>query len=118
MTYKRLIVGDANITRFWPECQAARPQLLSAVMKPAKCMDTLSSALADVNDGIDYVIVSVLTSLLLDEASATDVTGTSFNILRDAIKLISATAKKSSKVEVSLYISFCVFRLVIYVLYN
>ena len=100
MTYKRLIIGDANITRFWPDCQSARPQLVAVPMRPAKCLDTLSSALSEVTDEFDCILISVLTSMLIDEASSADVSGSSFNIIRDAVRLISASAKKSSKVEV------------------
>ena len=104
MPYQFVIVGDANVVRFWEAAQVARPQLVGVGLKPASCFDTLSSALADVNDGLDFVVVSVLTSLLVDEASGTDVKGSSSNILSGAVKVVCAAAKKSGRVEVRLSI--------------
>ena len=100
MAYKIVLIADANVVRFWDEAQKARPQLLGVSLKPVSCLDTLSSALADVNDGHDLALVSVLTTLLIDEASASDVRGSCYNVIRDVIKRIIATAKKSKRVEV------------------
>ena len=106
MSYSRFIIGDAHLTRFWPECQLSRPQLVGVPFKSASCFDTLVSALSDVTDGYDYVLISVLSSMIIDEASPSDVTASSFAILRDAVKSIGSAAKKSSKVEVR-YFFFC-----------
>ena len=101
MSYQILIVGDANIVRFWEAAQLSRPQLVGVTLKPVSCMDTLASSLSDVNDGLDFVLVSVLTSLLVEEASATDVKGSSYNIIKDAYKLVLAAAKRAGRVEVN-----------------
>ena len=100
MTYTRLIVGDPSIVRFWDAAQISRPQLVGVTLKPASCMDTLTASLSEVNDGLDFVVVSVITSLVLEEASAAEVYASSLNIINDSIKRIKAAAKKSSKVEV------------------
>ena len=70
MTYTRLLIGDSNVGRFWASAQTARPQLVGVPFKSATCLDTFSSALSDVTDALDFVMVSVLTGLLIDEGSA------------------------------------------------
>ena len=100
MPYSMMIIGDANVARFWDAAQVARPQLVGVAFRPVSCMDTISSSLREVNDGLDFVLVSVLTSLLLEECSSADVAGTSKNIIGDLAKHLSLAAKKSSKVEV------------------
>ena len=100
MAYSRLIIGDANVARFWQASQLARPQLVGLPLKTANCFDTLASSLSDVTDALDYVVISVLTSLLLDEVSASDVSTSSTNVLQSMVKHVEAAAKRSSKVEV------------------
>ena len=102
MTYQFIILGDSNVVRFWEAAQTARPQLMGVSLKPISCMDTLSSALSDVNDGLDFSLISVLTSLLLEEASSVDVKNSCGNIIRDVVKLICAAAVKSKRVEVNM----------------
>ena len=100
MSYHRLVVGDVNVVRFWQAAQLARPQLVGVPLKTVGCVDTLSSALAEVNDALDYVVVSVATTLLLEEATSVDVRGSSLNVFESLVKHITAAAKKSSRVEV------------------
>ena len=100
MTYRRLIIGDPNIVRVWQAAQVSRPCLVGVPLKASSCLDTLNSGLADVNDELDYIIVSMLTSVLTEEGSSLDVCGSASNIISDAFKLISAAARKSSRVEV------------------
>ena len=98
MAYKRLILGDANIVRFW---QTSTSTLVAGVpMKAVSCLDTLESALGSVTDELDYVALSFLTSLVLEEGSSVDVKGSCSNIIEAAVKFVSAAAKKSSRVEV------------------
>ena len=100
MTYKRLIVGDAGIVRTWQAAQVSRPQLVGVPLKSATCLDTLTSALSDVTDEYDFVIVSMLTSLLLEEGSAVDARRSCANIMADVFRIVVGAAKKSSRVEV------------------
>ena len=102
MSYSRLIIGDANVARFWQASQLARPQLVGVPLKTAACLDTLASSLSEVNDTFDYVIVSVLTTLVLDEASSTDIRASCQNIFDASIKHLMSAAKKSQRVEASL----------------
>ena len=105
MPYQFIIIADSHVCRFWEAAQVARPQLVGVGLKPARCMDTLASSLSDTNDGLDFVIVSVLTDLLHEEASASDLKGSSSNIIGDVVKLICGAAKKSSRVEVCFILS-------------
>ena len=100
MSYQRLVIADANIGRSWQASQLARPQLVGVPLKNAACLDTLASSLMDVTDALDYVVISVATSLVLDEASSTDVRGSSFNVFETMVKHVMAAAKKSARVEV------------------
>ena len=100
MSYTRLIVGDANVAHFWQASQLARPQLVGVPLKTVSCLDTLASVLAEVHDSLDYVIVSVLTHLLTEEASATEVRGSCNQIIGDVARIVAAATKKSTRVEV------------------
>ena len=104
MPYSLMVIGDANVARFWEAAQVARPQLVGVSFRPVSCMDTISASLREVNDGLDYVLLSVLTSLLLEECSAANVAGTSKNIIGDLSRHLIQTAKRSSKVEVCIYL--------------
>ena len=103
MTYTRLIVGDSNVARFWQASQLARPQLVGVPLKTVSCLDTLAVALSDVNDSFDFVVVSVSTCLVLEEASSSDVKGSSSNVFEAMIKHVSAAAKKAPRAEVSYF---------------
>ena len=100
MTYRRLIIGDSSIVRVWQAAQLARPQLTSVTIKPASCLETLSSGLSDVSDELDYVIVSVLTSLLAEEGSGANVHGSSLGLISEVAKAIASSAKRAPRVEV------------------
>ena len=98
MAYKRLILGDANIVRFW---QTSTSVLVAGVpMKAVSCLDTLESSLGTVSDELDFVALSFLTSLIIEEGSPSDVKGSCANIVEAAVKLVSASARKSARVEV------------------
>ena len=100
MSYSRLIIGDANVARFWQAAQLARPQLVGVPMRSVSCHDMLASAMEAITDELDYVLVSVLTSFLIEEGSSVDVRSTSFNVMESVVKSLQAAAKKSKRVEV------------------
>ena len=100
MGYKSLLIGDANVVRFWQASQTARPQLLGVPLRSVTCVDTLESALGSVTDEYDFVLVSVATSFLLEEGSCTEVRVSSTNILTDLTRRVSAAAKKSPRAQV------------------
>ena len=98
--YRSLFLGDANIGRFWQAFQSSRPQLRNSQYKSVVCLDTLDTALEAVTDELDFVVLSVLTSLILDEGSGADIRGTVTNIVDAAKKRVVAAARKSSRCEV------------------
>ena len=100
MVYSQLIIADDNVVRFWSACQAARPQLLGVSIKSVLCFDTLVSALDEVNDGLDLVLMSMLTGFLVEEGSILDIPGSCRNVLETVFKPIYSAAKKSSNVQV------------------
>ena len=109
MPYSMLIIADGNVTRFWDSAQLSRPQLTGVTLKPVSCTDTLANSLSEVNDGFDFTIISVLTTLLLEEASAADLRGASLNICHDVVRRVSAAAKRASKVEVRVIFKYFYF---------
>ena len=100
MVYSQMIIADDNVVRFWSACQLARPQLLGVELKPVACFDTFSSALSDVTDKLDLVLLSVMTGFIIDEGAATDVRGSCRNVLEAVFQPIYTAAKKSSNVQV------------------
>ena len=108
MTYRQLILGDANVGRFWQAAHGRLSSLRSATFTSVTCPDTLQAGLGQVTDEFDFVIVSASTSLMLDEgaASASDLRGTTRNILDMMTKQVSAAAMKSKRCEVCMIYEF------------
>ena len=102
MTYRRLLVGDVAVARFWQAAQSARPQLREVHFRNAVCLETLESSLESVTDAYDLAIFSAMTSLIVEEGSAIDVPGSVRNILDQAFKRVIGCAKKSKRCEVVL----------------
>ena len=100
MAYRRLLIGDANVVRFWQAAQVSRPQLNGVSLKAVSCLDTLDSALEGVSNELDYVIVSVVTSFLIEESSQTDISVSSFNVLQNIVKRVMSSAKRAQRVQV------------------
>ena len=67
----RLLIGDNNLSKFWPAYQFSRPSLKLSTLVTATDLDALDSALTQVEEK-DQVIVSVLTSVLIDEVNQTE----------------------------------------------
>ena len=55
----RLLIGDNNLSKFWPAYQFSRPSLKLSTLVTATDLDALDSALTQVEEK-DQVIVSVL----------------------------------------------------------
>ena len=64
----RLLIGDNNLSRFWPAYQFSRPGLKTASMITATDLDALDHALSQ-SEEKNVVIVSALTSILIDEVN-------------------------------------------------
>ena len=80
----RLLIGDHNLTRFWPSYQFGRATLKGVTLVTSTDLDTLDNALVQV-EAKDQVIVSVLTSILLDEVNTTEISCSSTNICSEVI---------------------------------
>ena len=80
----RLLIGDNNLTRFWPAFQFGRPGLAGATLITSTDLDTFDNALTQIEDK-DQVIVSVLTSILIDELNQTEVGSSAFNVCEQAV---------------------------------
>ena len=103
MSYRRIIIGDVNVGRFWLAAQSARPQLREVPLRNTFCLDTLEASLDGVSDELDMVILSVMTSLITEEGSAADVSGSASNIIDQAIRRVVGCAKKSKRCEVVVF---------------
>ena len=58
------------------------------------------SALEEVTDRLDLVLMSMLTGFLVDEGSILDIPGSCRNVLDTVFRPIYSAAKKSSNVQV------------------
>ena len=80
----RLLIGDNNLTRFWPAFQFGRPLLKGATLITSTDLDTLDNALSQIEEK-DQVILSVLTSILMDEVNVLEVASSSLNICSEVV---------------------------------
>ena len=74
--------------------QSVRPELHEVSFRSASCLNTLFTALGVVSDQNDFVIVSEMTSLLMEEASSDEIKGSSLNVLEADAKDITSSAKR------------------------
>ena len=95
----RLLVGDNNLSKFWPAYQFARPNLKHSSLVTATDLDGLDHALSQVDER-DQVIVSVLTSILMEEVSQVDVESSAFNICEQAVSRIIGLCPRSPSCQV------------------
>ena len=80
----RLVIGDNNLSRFWAAFSHGRPGLKNSVLLTATDLDTFDHALAQVDDR-HQVIISVLTSILLEEANSVDISVSASNVFNEAL---------------------------------
>ena len=80
----RLLIGDNNLSKFWPAFQFARPSLKHSVLVTATDLDGLDHALSKTEER-EQVIVSVLTSVLLDEINQDEVGSSAFNVCEQVV---------------------------------
>ena len=117
MSISRLIIGDSSIARFWSAAQLSRRELSTVSMKEASCLETLASALSEVTDSLDFVLVAILSDMIIEEASAADVTASCNNIITEVMKSIARAARKSSNVQVIVgffFFLYCISRAAYY----
>ena len=95
----RLLIGDNNLSRFWPAYQFSRPGLKSAVLITATDLDALDHALSQSEDK-NVVIISVLTSILIEEVNQLEVEGSAQNVCDQAITRLLGMCPQSPSTQV------------------
>ena len=80
----RLLIGDNNLSRFWPAYQVSRPALKSAMLVTATDLDALDHGLSQADEK-NVIIVSVLTSILIDEVNQLEVASSAQNVCEQII---------------------------------
>ena len=94
----RLLVGDNNLTRFWAAFQVSRPALKHSRLVTATDLDALDSALSQTEtEDREQVIISVLTSILLDEVNQLEVENSAFAVFEQTVsRLIGLCPQRPS----------------------
>ena len=95
----RMLIGDNNLSKFWAAYQFSRPGLKSALRVTATDFDTLDLALAQ-SEERGSVIVSVLTSLLLEEVNQLEVSSSAFNVCEQVVTRLMGICPRSPACQV------------------
>ena len=111
----RLLIGDNNLSRFWPAHQFGRSSLKGSTLVTATDLDTLDHALTQLEDR-DQVIVSVLTAILLDEVNALEVSASAFNVCDEVVKRLVGLCPRSPSCQVLFCVVFCVIFLIYFLM--
>ena len=74
--------------------------IFSVPFRSVSCVDTLASSLEDISNELDYVVVSVMTGLVIEEGSAADIRGSCVSILDGVVKRVNNVAKRATRVQV------------------
>ena len=98
----RLLVGDNNLSRFWPAHQFSRPSLKDSVLVTATDLDTLEHALTQVEDR-DQVIISMLTSVLLEEANSSEIGSSAYNVCSEVVSRVAGLCPRTPSCQVLLF---------------
>ena len=98
----RLLVGDNNLTKFWPAQQFGRSSLKGSLLVTATNLDTLDHALTQADER-DQVIVSVLTSILIDEVNCLEVASSSFNVCNEVVSRLAGLGPRSPSCQVRFF---------------
>ena len=80
----RLLIGDNNLSKFWASYQFSRPALKFSSLVTATDLDALDHALTQ-SEEKEQVIVSVLTTIIMDEANQSEISESAFNICEQAV---------------------------------
>ena len=99
----RLLIGDNNLTRFWPAHQFSRVSLKGSLLVTATDLDTLDHALSQTDDR-DQVIVSVLTSILLEEVNSLEISSSAFNICSEVVSRLAGMGPRSPSCQVRFFL--------------
>ena len=90
----RLLIGDNNLSRFWNAYQFARPGMKNSSLFTATDLDTFDHALSQIEDK-QMVIVSILTSILIEEANSADVSLSASNVCNEAVSRLIGVCPQS-----------------------
>ena len=95
----RLLIGDNNLSKFWPAYSFARPNLKSSSLITATDLDTLDHALSQVEDR-ELVILSVLTSITIEEVNSLEVASSATNVFGEVVSRLSGICPRSPSCQV------------------
>ena len=109
----RLLIGDNNLSKFWPSVQFSRPTLKQSVLVTATDLDTLDHALSQVEDR-EQVIISVLTSIVMDEVNQLEIDSSAFNVFEQALSRLVGLCPQTPTCQVVSLLSFCVCSFCVY----
>ena len=105
----RVLIGDNNLSRYWPAYQFSRPSLKFVTLLTATDFDTFDHALTQTEEK-EQVLVSVLTSLLIEEVNQLEVESSAFNICEQAVTRLVGICPRSPSCQVfSFVFSFISF---------
>ena len=102
----RLLIGDNNLSRFWPSYQFSRSSLKGVVLCTATDLDTFDHGLSQVEDR-DVVIISVLTSILLEEVNQLEVESSAANICEQSLSRLFGLCPTIPGCQVRFYFFSC-----------
>ena len=100
----RVLIGDNNLSRFWPAYQFSRPSLKTSTLITATDLDTLDQALTQVDDK-EQVLISILTSVLLEEVNQQEIASSAYNVCDQTISRLLGLCPQSPSCQVRLL--FC-----------
>ena len=105
----RVLIGDNNLSRFWPAYQFSRPSLKTSTLITATDLDTLDQALTQVDDK-EQVLISILTSVLLEEVNQQEIASSAYNVCDQTISRLLGLCPQSPSCQVrSLFCCFAKF---------
>ena len=107
----RLLIGDNNLSKFWPAFQFARPNLKHSVLVTATDLDGLDHALSKTEER-EQVIVSELTSVLLDEINQDEVGSSAFNVCEQVVTRLLGLCPSVPSCQVSRLLVSCILLLI------
>ena len=95
----RLLIGDNNLSRYWPAYQFSRPNLKFATLLTATDFDTFDHALTQTEEK-EQVLISVLTSLLIEEVNQLEVESSAFNVCEQVVSRLVGVCPRSPSCQV------------------
>ena len=105
----RLLIGDNNLSRFWPAYQFSRQHLKGSLLVTATDFDTLDHALSQAEaDDRSQVIVSILTSVLLDEVNSLEVASSAHNVCNEVINRLVGLCPQLPSCQVRVIVTLVV----------